>query len=71
LSVQYPIHHVAHFCQLIEEQLDDIVPDCLSPFEIAAALSNGVVLCRLVNKVYPGRIPHIFTDKPGGSCVSP
>ena len=50
---------------MIEEVLGDLIPDCLSPFSLPAALSNGVVLCKLMNAMNANKIAHIYEERSG------
>ena len=65
LSTSY--HHFSlffgfHIFQLIEETIGDLIPGCDCPHDLPQCLMDGVVLCRVVNAVSPGKIPTIYTD---------
>ena len=50
---------------MIEDRLESLIPNCSSPNDLPAALASGATLCKLVNKIYPGKIGTIFEDPDG------
>jgi len=50
---------------MIETCLDAPIPGLVCPSELPAALQDGAVLCRVINRLHPGRITavHEETDR--------
>jgi hypothetical protein len=48
--------------QELERALSEAIPGLTCPLDLPAALSDGVVLCKLVNTVVPGKIPKIYME---------
>jgi hypothetical protein len=46
--------------QLIENTIGDVIPGCNCPHDLPQCLMDGVVLCRFMNAMYPGKIPVIY-----------
>jgi kinesin family member C2/C3 len=40
------------------------LPPCPTEQQFVAALRNGIVLCKAINKVQPGAVPKIVTNAP-------
>lgn len=47
---------------MIESCLDAPIPHLVCPNELPAALQDGAVLCRVINRLHPGRIPVVHRD---------
>ena len=48
--------------QLIEDFLQELIPDCYCPLDLPEALVDGVVLCKVVNRLEPGYVPQIHAE---------
>jgi len=52
----------SHAAEMIESTIGDVIPGYESPMDLPRCLMDGLVLCRFINALHPGMIPHVCTD---------